>query len=70
MSFLEEENKRTITRYERRIKSIMNTAEKASLQLELGRRLAENEALAKKRHEEWEKQRKILAAECSLLAQQ
>lgn len=70
LSYLEEENKRTVRRYESRIGSLMNEAEKASLHLELERRLAENEALAKRRHDEWEKQRQLLAAECNLLAQQ
>ncbi|XP_065212665.1 VPS9 domain-containing protein 1-like [Planococcus citri] len=70
LSFLEAENKRTVKVYEKRMGSLINESEKASLHLELERRLAENEALARRRHDEWEKQRELLAAECNLLAQQ
>lgn len=69
-SAAEEDNKRIIRMYERRIESLIDSSAKANLQLELQRRLAENDALAKRRYELWEKQRQALAQECHRIAEE
>lgn len=56
--------------YKNRIDSLMNSTAKANLQLQLQRRLAENDVIAKKRYEHWENQRKTLAEECQRIAQE
>lgn len=70
LSSVEEDNKRLTRMYENRLTSLMNPAAKADLKLELERRLAENNALARKRFEDWEKRRQILASECHRIAEE
>lgn len=68
--YIEEDNERLTRLYENRLTSLMNPAMKANLKLELERRLAENNALANKRFEDWEKRRKIIAEECQRIAEE
>lgn len=70
LAVIEEQKQRIIRCYENRIESLMNSQAKANLRLELERRLAENDFLSKKRHEQWERQRKELSEECQRIAQE
>lgn len=67
---LEEDKQRIIRNYEKIIDSLLDVKAKANLRLELERRLAENDALARKRYAQWETERKALTEECQQLAKE
>ena len=70
LSMLEEDKQRTIRNYEKIIDSLLDVKAKANLRLEMERRLAENDALARKRYTQWEEERKAVAEECQKIAKQ
>jgi hypothetical protein len=65
---MQRENKLLVARYTSRLKAASTAIQRQNLQLELGRALTENAAIARQRQEVWEQHRNEVAAHCHKIA--